>query len=107
MLSFLNQPPAVWGAVAGVGVVALLLPRARWWQFGAVAGVIVLLVLESLTPGQLWSPYNKLTIKNERVAGQPAIAVSANNVPYQNAVSLDAMRRGNPPTSTLTGTLPR
>src|SRR6185437_5724860 len=39
VLSFLNQPPAVWGAVAGVGVVALLLPRARWWQFGAVAGV--------------------------------------------------------------------
>jgi hypothetical protein len=37
LLSFLNQPPAVWGAVAGVGVVALLLPRARWWQFGAVA----------------------------------------------------------------------
>jgi hypothetical protein len=82
--------------VAGVGVVALLLPRARWWQFAAVAGVIVLLVLESLAPGQLWSPYNKLTIKNERVAGQPAIAVSANNVPYQNAVSLNAMRRGNP-----------
>jgi hypothetical protein len=82
--------------VAGVGVVALLLPRARWWQFVAVACVIVLLVLESLAPGQLWSPYNKLTIKNERVAGQPAIAVSANNVPYQNAVSLTAMRRGNP-----------
>jgi hypothetical protein len=37
VLSFLNQPPAVWGAVVGVGVVALLLPRARWWQFGAVA----------------------------------------------------------------------
>src|SRR5690348_9885700 len=55
VLSFLNQPPAVWGAVAGVGVVALLLPRARWWQFVAVAGVIVLLVLESLAPGQLWS----------------------------------------------------
>ena len=52
--------------------------------------------LALLAPGQLWSPYNKLTIKNERVAGQPAIAVSANNVPYQNAVSLNAMRRGNP-----------
>ena len=61
-----------------------------------MAGVIALLVLESLAPGQLWSPYNKLTIRNEHVGGQPAIAVSANNVPYQNAVSLDAMRRGNP-----------
>lgn len=38
VLSFLNQPPAVWGAVAGVGLVALLLPRARWWQLGAVCG---------------------------------------------------------------------
>ena len=96
VLSFLNQPPAVWGAVVGVGLVVLLLPRARWWQVGAVAGVVALLVLESLAPGQMWSPYNKLTIRNEHVGGQPAIAVSANNVPYQNAVSLDAMRRGNP-----------
>jgi hypothetical protein len=81
VLSFLNQPPAVWGAVAGVGVVALLLPRARWWQFGAVAGVIVLLVLESLAPGQLWSPYNKLTIKNERVAGTPPTSTRTGTSP--------------------------
>lgn len=95
VLSFLDQPPAVWGSVAGVGLVVLLLPRARWWQLGAVAGIIALLVLESLTPGQLWSPYNKLTIQNKHVGGQPAIAVSANNVPYQTAESLDAMRRAN------------
>src|SRR5579864_7261032 len=49
-LSFLNQPPATWGVVAGVGLVILLLPRARWWQLGAVAGIIVLLLLESFTP---------------------------------------------------------
>jgi hypothetical protein len=96
VLSFLDQPPAAWGAVAGAGLVMLLLPRARWWQLGAVAGVIALLVLESLAPGQMWSPYNKLTIQNKRIAGQPAIAVRANNIPYQNAVSLDAMRHGNP-----------
>jgi hypothetical protein len=29
VLSFLDQPPATWGAVAGVGLVVLLLPRAR------------------------------------------------------------------------------
>ena len=67
VLSFLNQPPAVRGAVVGVGLVVLLLPRARWWQVGAVAGVVALLVLESLAPGQMWSPYNKLTIRNEHV----------------------------------------
>jgi hypothetical protein len=95
-LSFLNQPPAAWGSVAGVGLVVLLLPRARWWQLGAVAGVIALLALESLTPGQMWSPYNKLAIQNKHVASQPAIAVSANNIPYQTAVSLDAMRQRQP-----------
>jgi hypothetical protein len=95
VLAFLDQPPAVWGSVAGVGLVVLLLPRARWWQLGAVAGIIALLVLESLTPGQMWSPYNKLTIQNKHAGGQRAIAVSANNVPYQTAESLGAMRRAN------------
>jgi hypothetical protein len=47
----------------------LLVPRARWWQLGAAAGVIALLVLESLTPGQMWSPYNKLTTQRKHVAG--------------------------------------
>jgi hypothetical protein len=96
VLSFLDQPPATWGLIAGLGLLALLLPRARWWQFGAVAGVIAMLVLESLAPGQMWSPYNKLTIQNKRVASQPAISVRANNIPYQTAVSLDAMRAGHP-----------
>ena len=94
-LSFLNQPPAAWGAAAGVGLVVLLLPRVRWWQLGAVAGIIVLLVLESLTPGQMWSPYSKLTIQ-KRGGSQPAIAVHANNIPYQTAVSLAAMRQRQP-----------
>src|SRR5215469_1498398 len=96
VLSFLNQPPAAWGAVAGVGLVLLLLPHARWWQLGAVAGIIALLVLESLTPGQMWSPYNKLTVQKGRAFGQPAIAVTANNIPYQQAISLDAMRHLEP-----------
>jgi hypothetical protein len=96
VLSFLDQPPAVWGLVAGVGLVALVLPSARWWQFGAVAGVMALLVLESVTPGLMWSPYNKLTVHKTHQWGQPAIAVSANNIPYQQAVSLDAMRNLEP-----------
>jgi hypothetical protein len=106
VLSFLDQPPAVWGLVAGVGLVALVLPSARWWQFGAVAGVIALLVLESVTPGLMWSPYNKLTVHKTHQWGQPAIAVSANNIPYQQAVSLDAMRNLSPTMSTRTDTSP-
>jgi len=94
-LSFLNQPPATWAVVAGAGLVVLLLPRARWWQLGAVAGIIALLVLESFTPGQMWSPYNKLTIQKHG-GSQPAVAVHANNIPYQTAVSLTSMRQRQP-----------
>jgi hypothetical protein len=94
-LSFLNQPPAAWGVIACVGLVVLLLPRARWWQLGATAGVIALLVLESVTPGQMWSPYNKLTIQKHG-GSSPAIAVHANNIPYQTAVSLTSMRNRQP-----------
>ena len=96
VLSFLDQPPAAWGLVAGGGLLVVLLPDARWWHLGAVAGVVALLVLESLTPGQMWSPYNKLSVQRTRVWGQPAIAVSANNIPYQKAVSIDAMRHKEP-----------
>jgi hypothetical protein len=93
LLAFLNQPPATWGAIAGIGLAVLLLPRPRWWQLGAVAGVIALLVVESVTPGQMWSPYNKLAIQHRQLEGQPAIAVSANNIPFQEAISLNAIRR--------------
>jgi hypothetical protein len=96
LLSFLDLPPAVWGAVVGLGLLVLLLPRLRWWQLGAVTGVIALLIVESLAAGQMWSPYNKLTIQHRQAEGQPAIAVSANNIPYQEAISLSAMRRTQP-----------
>ena len=96
VLSFLNQPPATWGVIAGAGLVALVLPRARWWQFAAVAGVIALLLVESLIPGQLWSPYNKLAINHGHEDSQPAVSVSANNIPYQTAVTLGDMRQSHP-----------
>jgi hypothetical protein len=96
VLSFLDLPPAAWGAVAGAGLVVAMLPRARWWQFAAVAGIIALLVVESLIPGQMWSPYNKLSIDHGHEDGQPAVSVSANNIPYQTAVTLGDMRQLHP-----------
>ncbi len=89
-LSFLHQPPETWGVIAGVGVLVLL-PRVRWWHVAAVGGVIVMLALESLLPNQMWSPYNKLSIK--RGGHAPAVYVSANNIPYQAARSVAVMRK--------------
>lgn len=91
-LSFLHQPPATWGVIAGAGLVVMLAPRARWWQVAAVAAVIVMLVLETVLPNQTWSPYNKLSIQ-EGGGRNPALYVSANNIPYQAARSVTVMRR--------------
>ena len=94
-LSFLDLPPAGWGIVAGCGLVVLLLPRVRWWQIGAVAGIILLLVLESVLPQQRWSPYNKLSYI--QTGGKyPALNVSANNIPYQAARGLPALHAQKP-----------
>ena len=93
-LSFLDLPPG-WGIIAGCGLVVLLLPRVRWWQIGAVAVIITLLVLESVLPQQRWSPYNKLSYI--QTGGQyPALNVSANNIPYQAARGLPALHAQKP-----------
>jgi hypothetical protein len=91
-LAFLDLPPVAWGAIAAAGLVLLLAPRVRWWQAVAVAAAVSLLGLESATPHQEWSPYNKLAFHEHGDKGGPALYVSANNIPYQAARSLSAMR---------------
>ena len=92
LLSFLDQPPGTWGCIACAGLVVLLAPRVRWWQLLAVGGVAALLLLESVVPAQQWSPYNKLAYQHKGGAN-PALYVSANNIPYQAARSLAVMHK--------------
>ncbi len=91
LLSFLDAPPAFWGAVAAGGLIVLLGGKsARWWQLGAGAVVVVLLCIESAVPNQVWSPYYKLSAV---VAGKDSgLYVTANNIPYQAARSLPVLR---------------
>ena len=91
-LSFLNQPPGTWGCIACAGVLVMLAPKIRWWQVLAVAGVVTLLLLESVVPAQRWSPYNKLAY-NQTTGATAALYVSANNIPYQAARSLAVMHQ--------------
>src|SRR5207248_277831 len=88
----LNQPPGTWGFIASAGLLVVLAPRVRWWQVLAVAAVATLLLLESVLPQQVWSPYNKLAVDQQGGAA-PALYVSANNIPYQAARSLAVMHR--------------
>ena len=89
-LSFLDQPPGTWGFIAAVGLLVLLAPRIRWWQLLAVAAVATLLLLESVLPQQVWSPYNKLSVQGHGGA-TPALYVSANNIPFLAARSRRVM----------------
>ena len=91
LLSFLDQPPVTWGVIAGCGLAVMLLPKIRIWQLTAIAAVIVLLLLESLTPHQEWSPYNKILLKKS--TGSSVKFVWANNIPYQGVHPLTAIRR--------------
>jgi protein-L-isoaspartate O-methyltransferase len=94
-LSFLDQPPATWGIIACAGLLVLLAPKIRWWQVAAVAVVVAALCLESFVPDQMWSPYNKVSVAQQG-GKNPALNVSANNIPYQAARSLAVLARQKP-----------
>jgi lipid-A-disaccharide synthase-like uncharacterized protein len=86
-LSFLDMPPLAWGIIAAGGLAVLLGKGSRWWQWTAIAVVVLLLGMDSFAPHEQWSPYYKLSV--EKVGGKtPAVYVTANNVPYQAARSL-------------------
>jgi len=87
VLSFLDLPPLAWAVIAAGGLAVLLGRGARWWQWTAIAVVVLLLGMDSFAPHEQWSPYYKLSV--EKVGGKtPAVYVTANNVPYQAARSL-------------------
>jgi len=91
-LSFVGLPPIAWGALVAVAFVVLFGFRLRWWQWGAVAAVVAMLLLESLSSVDTWSPYYKIT------AIQPAgsrgvLTVSANNIPHQTLYPIPTLHR--------------
>ena len=91
LLSFLDQPPATWGLIAGCGLVFLLMPQVRIWQVVTTVAVVLLLIWQSVNPHQMWSPYNKLTLSKRH--GNSVLFISANNIPYQGIHPLSAIRR--------------
>ena len=81
-LSFLDMPPLAWGIITAGGLAVLLGKGARWWQWTAIAVVVLLLGMDSFAPHEQWSPYYKLSV--EKLGTKtPAVYVTANNVPYR------------------------
>ena len=91
VLSFLDQPPVTWGAIACCGLFVVLAPKVRMWQIVGLGAVVLLLTWQSVTPHQEWSPYNKLTLHKRH--GNSVLFISANNIPYQGIHPLSAIRR--------------
>ncbi len=96
-LSFLGLPPIAWGAVVAALFVLLLGIDERWWQWGVIAAVVLMLLVESLSSVDIWSPYYKITTNHvtTTVDGHSyrGLLVSANNIPYQTLYSISTLHR--------------
>ncbi len=91
-LSFIGLPPIAWGAVVAALFVLLLGIRPQWWQWVAIAAVVVMLLLESLSAVDIWSPYYKITaIQPPGTHGE--LSVSANNIPHQTLYPISTLHR--------------
>jgi hypothetical protein len=93
LLSFLGLPPAVWGALAAAGLLAVIVHK-QWWHWLALAAIVGLLIAESLAPNETWSPYYKITIEQHKAT--QALSVWGNGIPYQTLYPLPRLRHVEP-----------
>jgi hypothetical protein len=90
VLSLVGLPPIVWGLVVSAAFVVLGGRHARFWQWLPVAAVVVMLLVESLSSVDVWSPYYKITAFQPRHT-HGVLVVSGNNVPYQTLYPLSTL----------------
>lgn len=89
-LSLVGLPPIAWGAVAAVVFAALIGRTGRWWQWLAVAAMLAMLLGQSLSAFDTWSPYYKITAVPHP---HGVLSVSGNNIPYQTLYPVATLRR--------------
>ncbi|MCA0294012.1 MAG: spermidine synthase [Actinobacteria bacterium] len=83
LLSFLGAPSVVWGVLVTAAFVVLISGWQRFLALVAGAAMIVVLLLETLTPGTSWSPYYKVHTTDKVLNGIPLTDISVNGVPHQ------------------------
>jgi SAM-dependent methyltransferase len=85
LLSFLRAPSVAWGVIAAVVLVALNRPGFRVVTAISGAGLILVLLAESMTPGISWSPYYKVqTTDIGTWKGATLVQIAVNGIPHQN-----------------------
>jgi hypothetical protein len=98
-LAFLELPPIVWASI--VAALFILLLRVRWQMLGLVV-VLVLLMIESLSGNDHWSPYYKVTADFRATATvggvdtHDVLEISANNIPHQTAYPVETLHKIQP-----------
>lgn len=80
LLSFLQAPSVAWGIVVAMLFIALIAGRPRLLATLSGAGMVAVLMIETLTPGVSWSPYYKVTTED---VGDGMVLISVNGVPHQ------------------------
>ena len=83
LLSFFRAPSLVWGIIVAVAFVLLIGKWPRYLAAVAGAGLIGVLLVETLTPGVSWSPYYKVQTNDYVSSGIPLVDISVNGIPHQ------------------------
>jgi SAM-dependent methyltransferase len=88
ILSFLHAPPLAWGLVAA----ALFLATARGGaaaipRTAALLLLVALLGLETVQPGQSWSPYYRVSTVARGEGPDASVTVGVNGIPHQEIQS--------------------
>lgn len=99
LLSFLRAPSVVWGTI--VAVMLVVLNRRGFKVVTAIsgAGLILVLLAESITPGVSWSPYYKVQTWGHRSwDGAALVAISVNGIPHQVMAPADWILTQSAPT---------
>lgn len=94
LFSFLGAPPVAWGSVVAVALAVLYGRDMRLLQVIALAGIVAVLLHESLNPRDSWSPYYKVSVFAVPHAGVKAINV--NGIPHQMIESIEQRKKFEP-----------
>ncbi len=82
-LSFMRAPSVVWGAIAALTFVALITGWQRMAATAAGAAMVIVLLVETLSPGISWSPYYKVKIADYTSGSASLVDISVNGIPHQ------------------------
>ena len=92
-MSFLGARPIVWALIVGLGFI-LVLGMRRKGILIALASMILVLGVLSFWPGNVWSPYYRLTLERQHADGQ--MSIKANSRPHQTIVPVDKIESERP-----------